>query len=73
MSTNIAQNHCRGFQALTGRETGNFRPFARDVDLERRIGHTLSPSRVPLLLLIGVPPDPAAAASLRATSDPLPS
>ena len=70
MSTNITEHHRCGFQALTGGETGNFRRFAGCVDLERRIGHTLSPSRVPLPRLTGVPPDPAAAAGRCATSDP---
>ena len=46
MSANIAENHCRAFEALTGGGAGNLRPFARYVDLERRIGNTLSPSRV---------------------------
>ena len=44
------------------RRAAELRPdlYARYVNLERRIGHTLSPTRVPLPQLTGVPVEPAA-------------
>ena len=44
------------------RRAAELRPglYARYVDLERRINHTLSPSRIPLPELTGIPVDPAA-------------
>ena len=48
MSTNISENRHHAFEPLTGGEASNFCLFARYVELELRIGHTLWPSRVPL-------------------------
>ena len=73
MSSNTTENHRRGFRALTGREAGSFCLLARCVDLDRCIGHTLSPPCVPLPRLTGVPPDSTAGAGLCAPSDPHPS
>ena len=44
------------------RRAAELRPglYRQYVDLERRIGHTLSPTRVPLPTLTGVPVEPAA-------------
>ena len=55
MSTNISENRHRAFEPLTGGEASNFCLFARYVELELRIGHTLSPSVIPLTQLTGVP------------------
>ena len=53
------------------RRAAELRPglYARYVDLERRINHTLSPSRVALPELTGIPVDPAA--GTLGLSDPL--
>ena len=55
MSTNFSENRHRAFGPLIGGEAGNFCLFAGYADLERRIDHTLSPSRVPLTQLTGIP------------------
>ena len=55
MFANISENRHRAFEPLTGGDAGNFCLFAGYVDLERRIGHTLSLSRVPLPQLAGIP------------------
>ena len=46
------------------RRAAELRPdlYRKCVDLERRIGHTLSPTRIPLPQLTGVPVEPAATA-----------
>ena len=46
------------------RRAAELRPclYRKYVDLERRIGHTLSPTRIPLPQLTGVPVEPAATA-----------
>ena len=55
MSTSISENRHRAFEPLTGGEASNFCLFARYVELELRIDHTLSPSRVPLPQPTGIP------------------
>ena len=55
MSTNISENRHRAFEPLPGGEASNFCLFARYVELELRIDHTLSPSRVPLPQPTGIP------------------
>ena len=55
MSTNISENRHRAFEPLTGGESGKFCLFAGYVELERRIDHTLSPSRVPFTQLTRIP------------------
>ena len=45
MTTNITEDHRRAFEALTGDESRS----------PRSIRHTLSPSRVPLTQLTGIP------------------
>ena len=55
MFTNISENRHRAFEPLTGGQADNFCLFAGYVELERRISHTLSPSRVPLTQLTGIP------------------
>ena len=55
------------------RRAAELRPglYREYVDLERPIGHTLSPTRIPLPQLTGVPVEPAAATLDTADRDPL--
>ena len=55
------------------RRAAELRPglYREYIDLERRIGHTLSPTRIPLPKVTGVPAEPAAATLDTAHRDPL--